>query len=69
MQTNRVTREQVLEASRGMLQKQFYVVFSTPTDGLEFTHAHRHRRSKVAAGLCGSGLARECSLSVDRFAN
>lgn len=34
MQTNRVTREQVLEASKGMLQKQFYVVFSTPTDGL-----------------------------------
>lgn len=34
MQTNRVTREQVLEASQGMLQKQFYVVFSTPTHGL-----------------------------------
>lgn len=34
MQSNRVTREQVLEASKGMLQKQFYVVFSTPTDGI-----------------------------------
>lgn len=34
MQTNRVTRQQVLDASKGMLQKQFYVVFSTPTDGL-----------------------------------
>ncbi|WP_233342908.1 YciI family protein [Burkholderia cepacia] len=34
MQTNHVTREQVLEASRGMLQKQFYAVFSTPTQGI-----------------------------------
>jgi uncharacterized protein len=34
MQSNRVTREQVLEASKGMLQKQFYVVFSTPTNGI-----------------------------------
>lgn len=31
----KVTKEQVLEASRGMLQKQVYVVFSTPTNGLE----------------------------------
>ena len=30
----RVTVEQVLQASRGMLQKQFYVVFSTPTHGI-----------------------------------
>jgi uncharacterized protein YciI len=29
-----VTRQQVLEASKGMLQKQYYVVFSTPTNGL-----------------------------------
>ena len=29
-----VTREQVLEASKGMLQKQFYMVHSTPTSGL-----------------------------------
>jgi uncharacterized protein len=31
----RVTREQVLEASRGMLQMQFYMVHSFPTSGLE----------------------------------
>jgi uncharacterized protein YciI len=30
----KVTRQDVLEASKGMLQKQFYVVFSTPTRGL-----------------------------------
>ena len=30
----RVTREQVLEASKGMLKKQFYVVFSTTTNGI-----------------------------------
>ena len=30
----RVTREQVLEASKGMLQKQFYMVHSTPTSGM-----------------------------------
>lgn len=34
MSNPQVTREQVLEASKGMLQKQFYVVFSTPTNGL-----------------------------------
>lgn len=30
----KVTKDQVLEASRGMLQKQFYMVHSTPTQGL-----------------------------------
>jgi uncharacterized protein len=30
----KVTRQDILEASKGMLQKQFYVVFSTPTGGL-----------------------------------
>lgn len=34
MPDSRVTKEQVLEASAGMLQKQFYVVFSTPTQGI-----------------------------------
>jgi uncharacterized protein len=31
----RVTKEQVLEESGGMLKKQLYVVFSTPTNGIE----------------------------------
>ena len=30
----KITREQVLDASKGMLQKQFYMVHSTPTNGL-----------------------------------
>ena len=30
----KVTKDQVLEASKGMLQKQFYMVHSTPTNGL-----------------------------------
>jgi hypothetical protein len=31
----RITREEVLERTRGMLQKQLYVVFSKPTGSLE----------------------------------
>lgn len=31
----RITREEVLERTRGMLQKQFYVVFTTPAGSLE----------------------------------
>ena len=34
METIRVTREQILEASKDMLKKQIYVVFSTPTHGI-----------------------------------
>ncbi len=30
----KITREQVLEASKGMLQQQFYMVHSVPTDGM-----------------------------------
>ena len=30
-----ITAQQVLEASRGMLQRQYYVVFSSPTNGIE----------------------------------
>lgn len=29
-----ISRNDILEASKGMLQKQLYVVFTTPTDGL-----------------------------------
>jgi uncharacterized protein YciI len=31
---NRITREDVLNASKGMLQKQFYMIHSTPTHGI-----------------------------------
>lgn len=34
MTEQRIKAEDVLNASRGMLQKQLYVVFTTPTDGL-----------------------------------
>jgi len=34
MTDTRISVEDILEASRGMLQKQLYVVFTTPTDGL-----------------------------------
>lgn len=47
----RVTREQVLEASKGMLQKQFYAVFSTPADGIgavmENLHQHLEHQCKI----------------------
>ncbi len=29
-----ITKDDILEASKGMLQKQLYVVFTTPTDGM-----------------------------------
>jgi uncharacterized protein YciI len=51
MESNRVTREQVLEASKGMLQKQFYVVFSTPTNGIgpvmENLKAHLEHQCRI----------------------
>jgi uncharacterized protein YciI len=34
MEKKRVTREQVLEGSKGMLRKQYYVIFSKPTNGM-----------------------------------
>ena len=34
MATTRITKDQILEASGGMLKKQLYVVFTTPTNGL-----------------------------------
>ena len=30
----KITADDILQASKGMLQKQLYVVFTTPTDGL-----------------------------------
>ena len=32
--TTRITKDQILEASGTMLKKQFYVVFSTPANGM-----------------------------------
>ncbi|QXQ17102.1 YciI family protein [Pseudomonas tolaasii] len=42
MTSKRVTRTQVLEASKGMLQKQFYAVFSTPANGIEAVMENLH---------------------------
>lgn len=51
MHSKRVTREQVLEASKGMLQKQFYAVFSTPANGIEAVmdnlHEHLEHQCKI----------------------
>jgi uncharacterized protein YciI len=52
----RVTKEQVLEASEGMLQKQVYVIFSTPTNGIgpvmKNLAVHlEHQRSIERAGV------------------
>ena len=49
-----VTKDDVMQASKGMLQKQFYVVFSTPTNGIgpvmENLEAH---------------LAHQCTIEAD----
>lgn len=51
MEAKRVTREQVLEASKDMLKKQFYVVFSRPTNGIgpvmENLPAHLEHQCKI----------------------
>jgi uncharacterized protein len=52
----KVTKEEILEASKEMLQKQVYVVFSTPTKGIgpvmENLATHlEHQRSIERAGV------------------
>lgn len=48
-----VTKDDVMQASKGMLQKQCYVVFSTPTNGIipvmENLEAHLAYQCKVEA--------------------
>lgn len=48
-----VTKDDVMQASKGMLQKQFYVVFSTPTSGIgpvmENLDAHLAHQCKIEA--------------------
>lgn len=34
MSEPKITKDDILEASKGMLQKQLYVVFTTPTNGM-----------------------------------
>jgi uncharacterized protein len=52
----KVTKEEILEASKEMLHKQVYVVFSTPTEGIgpvmENLATHlEHQRSLERAGV------------------
>lgn len=56
MSEPKVTKEDVMKASAGMLQKQLYVVFSTPTQGmgpvLENLEAHlKHQTSLEKSGV------------------
>jgi uncharacterized protein YciI len=48
-----VTKDDVMQASKGMLQKQFYVVFSAPTNGIgpvmENLEAHLAHQCKIEA--------------------
>ncbi len=48
-----VSKEDILEAGKGMLQKQYYVVFSTPTNGIgpvmENLEAHLAHQCKIEA--------------------
>lgn len=54
-----VTREQVLEASKGMLQKQVYAVSSTPTNGIGpvLEHLEAHLKHQVAIEKSGVLIA------------
>jgi uncharacterized protein YciI len=51
MAQQKVTRDQVLEASNGMMQQQVYVIFSTPTNGigpvLENLEAHLKHQAEI----------------------
>src|ERR1700678_4311465 len=48
-----VTKDDIMQASKGMLQKQFYVVHTTPTNGLgpvmENLEAHLAHQCKIEA--------------------
>lgn len=48
-----ITKDDIMEASKGMLQKQFYVVHTTPTNGLgpvmENLEAHLAHQCKIEA--------------------
>lgn len=55
----RVTKEQVLQASKGMLQQQFYMVHSSPTAGLGpvMQHLAAHLEHQCAMERDGIMLA------------
>jgi len=55
----RVTREQVLEASKGMLQMQFYMVYSFPTAGMDpvMKNLPKHLEHQCAMERSGVMLA------------
>ena len=51
-----VPAEAVLEASKGMLQKQLFAVFTTPTDGLGPVFANMEEHLKFQAQLETDGI-------------
>ncbi len=56
MAPDRLTRQQVLDASRGMLHKQLYVVFTKATKGLEPVMKLLHEHLDHQIGLERSGV-------------
>ena len=63
----RLTKEQVLEASGGMLKKQLYVVFSTPIDGIDpvMKHLPAHLAHQLAIERSGVLMAAGPQLTDD----
>lgn len=56
MEAKRITREQVLEACKDMLRKQFYVVFSKPTNGIGPVMENLAEHLQHQARLEGDGI-------------
>ena len=52
----RITRKDVLEASKGMLQKQLYVVFTTPANGMGPVMENIEEHLKFQVELEQSGI-------------
>jgi len=51
-----ITAQQVLEASKGMLQRQYYVVFSSPTNGIEPVMANLEAHLKHQCRIEADGI-------------
>lgn len=51
-----ITKDDILEASKGMLQKQLYVVFTTPADGMGPVMEHIEEHLKFQVSLEERGI-------------
>ena len=56
MSEQQIRVEDILQASKGMLQKQLYVVFTTPTNGLEAVMEHIEPHLKYQVELEEKGI-------------